>query len=304
MNFKNNIKTVLLDPNSKKFPLDEKVNVILSPSLYWVKKLSLPLKHAREVKKLLASLFEDTLPAGNYSYYVYKQGEDFFAFAYEDKRILDLLNNQGISSSNVKNVYFAQSELSYIEGAIKINETQSIYMKNDILILLPCCWIDEKGELSLSNVTLSKHSVSLMQYGHIIDTKSIYKISIALIIMIGLLFAEYFITVQKVNEITVQKENIFARNRLKSTMFENRSILKKYKAIYEKQSRLREVTAIFISAKLKSDEKIKQVSYKNSLFKVDFDSLSENSQKYLMSKLKTKKFKLNLKSDTTMEIKL
>jgi hypothetical protein len=304
MKFNNKIKTVLLDPNSKRFALDEKVNVILSPSLYWVKKLSLPIKHVREVKKLLPSLFEDTLPEGNYSYYVYKQDEDFYAFAYEDKKILDLLSKQGISPSNVKNVYFAQSELSYIEGAVKINETQSIYMKNDILILLPCCWIDEKGELDLSDVTLSKHSVSLMQYGHIIDTKSIYKISAILVVMIVLVFAEYLITSQKVNELREKKDNVFTKYRLKPTMFENKSILKKYTKIYNKQSRLREVTAIFISARLKKGESIKVMSYKNSTFKVNFELLSESTKKMLISKLKAKKFQISSQSDTTMEIKL
>ncbi len=304
MNFNKKIKTILLDPNSKKFPLDEKVNVVLSPSLYWVKKLSLPLTHAREVRKLLASLFEDTLPMGNYSYYVYKQNDDFFAFAYEDKVILELLSKQGISASNVKNVYFAQSELSFIEGAMKINETQSIYMKNDILILLPCCWIDEKGDLDLSQIKFSKNSISLTQYGHLIDTKSIYKISAALVALIGLVFAEYYITAQKVEEITAQKENIFIRNRLKSTMFENRSILKKYKAIYAKQIKLREISSILISSKFKSSESLKQVSYKNSTYSVDFEFLSTSTKKSIISKFKAKNIKITSKNDTNMEMKL
>ena len=304
MNFNKKIKTVLLDPNSKRFPLDEKVNIILSPSLYWVKKLSLPLKHAREVRKLLASLFEDTLPVSDYSYYVYKQDEDFFAFAYEDKVILELLSKQGISSSNVKNVYFAQSELFFIEGAMKINDTQSIYMKNDILILLPCCWIDEKGTLDLAQITFSKNSISLTQYGHIIDTKSIYKISAALVALIGIVFAEYFITAQKVEEITAKKDNIFIKNRLKSTMFENRSILKKYRAIYTKQMKLREVSSILISSKLKSSESFKQVSYKNSTYSVDFEFLSTATKESLISKFKAKKIKTTSKNDTNMEMKL
>ena len=97
MKFNTKLKTIFLDPNSDKSVINnydndsilvtddaskkrEKVNVILSPSLYWVKKLSLPVKYVREVKKLLPSIFEDTLPKGNYNYTAYKSGEDFFGF--------------------------------------------------------------------------------------------------------------------------------------------------------------------------------------------------------------------------------
>jgi hypothetical protein len=177
-------------------------------------------------------------------------------------------------------------------------------MKNDILIILPCCWIDEKEELDLSNITFSKNSINLTQYGHIIDLKSIYKISAVLIALIGLVFAEYFITANKVVEITAQKDNIFIKNGLKSTMFENRSILKKYKSIHSKQTKLREVSSIIISSRLKSNELLKQVSYKNSTYSVDFDFLSSTSRKSIISKLKTKKIKTTSKNKTNLEMKL
>ena len=85
--FNQKYKTIFLDPSSDISSVEEKVNVILSPSLYWVKKLSLPLKKASEAHKLLPSIFEETLPLGNYNYSVYKKGDDFFAFAYDDKAI-------------------------------------------------------------------------------------------------------------------------------------------------------------------------------------------------------------------------
>ena len=129
-------KTFFLDLSSPAVEVDEKVNIILSPSMYWVKKLSLPLSKSSEAKKLLESIFEDTLPLGNYNYSVYKEGKFFFAFAYDDKFIIDTLEEKGISVANVASVHFAQSELGFIEGAVKINETQSIFLKDGILILL------------------------------------------------------------------------------------------------------------------------------------------------------------------------
>ncbi|MEA2091565.1 MAG: hypothetical protein U9O83_04260 [Campylobacterota bacterium] len=119
--FNPKLTTLFLDPNSESSYSaikGAKVNIILSPSLYWVKKLSLPVKYLRDAKKLLPSLFEDTLPKGNYSYTAYKSGDEFLIFAYEDKYILETLSKEGISLSNVANVYFAQSEMQNIEGAL------------------------------------------------------------------------------------------------------------------------------------------------------------------------------------------
>jgi hypothetical protein len=301
MNFNKNYKTLLLDPHAKKFALDERVNLILSPSLYWVKKLSLPLKKASEVKRVLPSLFEDTLPKGEYNYYVYKEGEEFFAFAYDDRKILELIEQKGLSSSNVKNIYFAQSELGFIDGAVKINETQSIYKKDDILILLPCCWIDEKGALDLEGLTHSKYSISLTQYGHIIDSASVYKIVAILALFVILVLGENYMIQQKVNLLDEKKESEFTRHHLKATMFENRSILKKYKTIYNTQTKLRQAMSTILSLR---GVTLKSVSRKKGKLIAEFEKLPDSIQKRLKEKLKKKKLSFNFISQTRVEVAL
>jgi len=179
--FSNKSSIIFLDEHANVLPLSitnkQKINIILSPSHYWVKKISLPVKYAREAKKLLPSLFEDILPDGNYSYSVYKNDDDFLIFAYEDKAILDLIAKKNIPSSKIANIYFAQSELDNIKGAMKVNDTQSIYVKDGIVVLLPCCWIEESGNLDLTKIILSKHKINLQQFSHIVDTRSLYKIA-------------------------------------------------------------------------------------------------------------------------------
>ena len=167
--FSEKVDTIFLDPHSDRFKIEGSVNVILSPSLYWVKKVSLPVKYLRDVKTLLPSLFEGTIPDGSYSYSAYKSNDEFFVFAYEDKHVIDTLVSKSISPAQVKNVYFAQSEMSDIDGAVKINETQSIYLKDDIVVLLPCCWIKESGDLNIDSIELSKNYVRLKQFGHIVN---------------------------------------------------------------------------------------------------------------------------------------
>lgn len=297
--FNHKNKTIFLDPDSPEIVVDEKVNLILSPSLYWVKKLSLPLKSASDAKKLLPSIFEETIPDGNYSYSVYKKDGNFFAFAYDDKMIIDTLTTKGIAISNVDSVYFAQSELSF-EGALKVNETQSLYLKDDILILLPCCWVEESGNLDLHEIALSKHSITLAQFGHIVDKSSFYKTGAILLALILLVTTELFVTNSKVNELVSLKEKLFSKAKLQATMFQNEATLKKYEQIDSKQNRLREYMSIILSLKLKPTESLKKLSLKNKSFVADFNPLSQESIDKIMKKLKSAgiKFKVEDKKET------
>ena len=171
------------------------------------------------------------------------------------KPFLDTLEDKNIAISNVVNVYFSQSELGFIEGAVKINETQSIFAKDDILILLPCCWVEESGDLNLDELTLSSHSITLAQFGHIVDNKSLYKIGAILVALIALIISELFITSSKLDDFSIKKEELFQRAKLQSTMFQNEAMLKKYAKIHTKQTHIREASSIVLSSKLKDIRK-------------------------------------------------
>ncbi len=288
MKFNKKLPTLFLDPHSEYGIVLSKVNIVLSPSLYWVKKVSLPVKHERDAKKLLPSLFEDILPEDNYSYYVYKTGEEFLIFAYSDKIIIDTLAQKNISLSNISNIYFAQSEIKEIDSALKINEMQSIYKKDDLLILVPCCWIEEKGTLDLETIEHTKHSITLAQFGHIVDNKSVYKIGAILMILILMLGVELFIASQKVSDITASKEAIFTKYKLKATMFQNKAMLKKYKSVHSSQSNLRDSISKVLSLKLKGEEKISLISLKNKKLIINFLGVKKGSEAHITSALKSK----------------
>ena len=295
MRFNAKHKLLFLDPNVDEVSLhvEEKVNIILSPSLYWVKKVTLPINNLRDVKKLLPTLFEDTIPLATYSYSVYKSVVDseYFIFAYEDKKILDLLVKQNISISNVLSVHFAQSEFSDIKNAMKINERQSVYIKDDIVVLVPCCWIEEKGELDLSSITLSKHKIALQQFGHIVEPKSFYGIVSAMLVLILILAIELFSVSSKVHDIVEKKDNIFASYGLKSTTFENKAILKKYDNIHNNQMLFRKYLANILSLRLEQNEKMTLFSFKGKSIKVTFSGVAKSKITNITAALKSKGIK-------------
>ena len=290
--FKSINKVLFLDPNNS-FILTQvdtkKIDVILSPALYWVKKLSLPISNLREVRKLLPSIFEDTLPPAHYSYMVYKKGEELIAFAYEDKKILEFLKSRGISNANIKSIRFAQSEFEEMQEALSVNETQSIYVRDDIVVLVPSTWLEQTQEMDLENISLSKHRIKLQQFGHIVDNNSIYKITALLIFFIMIIIAEIFIATAKKDAILEDKDALFSKYKLQATMFQNKATFKKYTKIHTVQTKLRQTMSLFLSMKLETNQKIKSMEYKNKKLIVLFEGITKDTQGTIISKLSAKK---------------
>lgn len=303
MRFNKKHKTLFLDIKSPKTNIDEKVNVVLSPSFYWVKKVSLAVKHVREVKKVLPSIFEENLPDGNYSYFVYKKDDDFIAFAYDDKFILDTLSSLGISPSNIADVYFAQSEFEDMKDVLKINEDEVLYIKDSLVTLVPLQWVSEYKEMDLSKIKHSKHIVHLHQYSHILGNSALYKIGSILLAFSLLSGAQYFITAKKRADIVDKKERLFIKYGLKPTMIQNRSMLKKYSSIYERQTIMRE----HISRILNLKKKLYLLEFKNNALSADIKELSKSDERHVANELRSKNIKFKISNSnkiTHLEIYL
>ena len=292
--FKRNTKVVFVDP-SDTTPLSlvkgEKLDIILSPSLYWVKKMPLPVKSVREVKKLLPSIFEDSLPSATYSYTAYKQEDEFILFAYEDKKILDFLALKGITIANIRGVYFAQSEFQNSEEAYGVSETQSIISRDGLVVLVPSLWVRESQPLSLEEKTLSKHRVTLQQFGHIVDTKSLYTIAGILGVLAIILMVEIFIASSKRDAILASKDALFSKYKLQATMFQNKATHAKYTAIDKRQTHLREYISYFLNMHLKPTQKIKSIEMKNKTLFVTLSGVVKGRERRILSQLDSKKLK-------------
>ena len=308
--FKSNTTTLFIDPNfegSIEYESGKKVKLILSPALYWVKKLSLPVSSVREVKKLLPSIFEDTLPSSHYSYTVYKSGDDFIAFAYEDKKIFDLLKKLEINYSDVDSLYFAQSEFETLESALEINASESIYLKDSLVVLAPTAWLSETIPLDVKDINLSKHKIKLQQFGHIVDNSSLYKIGAILVVLALILMVEIFVAKSKLDAIEDAKGKLFSKYKLQSTMFQNNASMKKYTKIHLTQTKLREYISYFLSMRLKAKKKITLIEYKNTHLYVTISGAGKGKEKRITSQLDSKrvKYKTSFSADSMkVEMKL
>ena len=273
----------------------QKYHIVISPSLYWVKKVTLPLKYIHEIKKIAATLFEELLPPGKYSFYVAKDGNDFIIFAYEDVKILALLTAKGIHSHQIIDISFAQFVFKDITKAIVIDEKNVIWKKDGIVILLPATWFKDTQPLNTDSITMSKHTIQLEQFSHIVDRKTLYKIIMLLTFFIFVLLGEYFYFVKQKEVLALQKEQLFKEYDLKPTLMQNKAILAHYKKEDEKEQKLRKYISYFLKANFQKGEKIVSISFEKPYLKVSIEGVKKENLKRLLTRFMQEKIAFKTK---------
>ena len=309
LRFKQAQRNIYLDSAAEvAFDPQMKYNIILSPHLYWVKKLSLPLRSAKEVKKVAHTLFEDSLPEdASYSYEVYKKQEDFFVFAYDDAQILALLEEKGIAFANIAAVYFAQSELDTLEGVYRVNDTEALQVKEGVVVLLPSEWFDSLEPLDIAEIKPSKHRLKLQHFSNFIEKSSLNKIIIVLALFAVILLTELFIYKHQVVMLTEEKENIFGKYQLKPTMMQNRAILEHYTRKNAEQKKLREALLSLLQSHLKASQKMESIEYGNALLRVTISNVDAQEKSRIIALLHQKSMDFTTKmkgGNLVVEVKL
>jgi hypothetical protein len=259
---------------------DKKIDLILSPSFYWVKKFKLPIKNKNEVKKLLPSLFDDFLPEGEYSYYFCQKDDEIIAFAYDDSFILEQINKKAIPLSKINSVRFAQCEFSDKYLPYKIDEKSALIKQDDIVIKIPIEFVLEyKKELPPSK-ELSKDKISLEQFSKIIDSKSIYMLSGILAVFILIYGFSWYLTLNQTKKLQDQVGAIYKKYDLLSTSFQNKSLYKKYKKIDKKQKLLKEILSKVVKIRFSKGEFIDEIKLQKDKLYITFKGIT-NKQKVL-----------------------
>ena len=290
MGFRSKAKAVFIDTDSPVNLLEGKVNIILSPSLYWVKRVSLPVKYLRDVKVLIPSLFEDHLPEGKYSYSAYKDGDDFLIFAYNDKEILDLIAQKEISSANIANIYLAQSEFNTIESPIRISEKSVLSLQDGVVVKLPAILAPDAQPLDLQEHTFSKQTIHLTRFNQIADKRSQIVFASILGFLIVMFATEWLITSSKVSAIIEKQGEVYSNHNLPSTSFQNEAIQAKLNTTFERQTRIRDILNLALTIKLKDGEQMEQVALEKKKVVIVIKTENEASGDKSLAKLK-KRFK-------------
>ena len=307
MIFKSQARVIFFDTDSPFFQREEMLDIILSPGHYWVKRVELPVKYLRDVKKLLPSLFEEILPKGEYSYTAYRDGETYLIFAYNDEAIVHALNEKGIRTAQINKVYFAQSEFGDLEGAVALNGDNVMMVEKGLLLKLPAYFADSVTALDLSDHKCSSHNIALARYTHIADKKSMILFASSMAVLIAFLMVEWGIVSTKTSDIEAKRTDLFETYGLKSTRLQNEAIMDRLEKRYIKQTKIRSLSSMLFDLKLNKTEKMTRFDILASKLVAEFNVASKSRVKALTAQLKAAGlvFKESYKDDVLqVELKL
>ena len=113
MGFSSSAGDVFLLHKNSNFSTKGRVDLILSPDLYWCKTFSIPISDPKEIKLLLPTYFEDYIEdTTNCSYYFISLDEPkmYLCFAYKQDEVVEAITQSGLTLSQVNKIYFAQNE--------------------------------------------------------------------------------------------------------------------------------------------------------------------------------------------------
>ena len=226
-----------MDKKTKKVSHAKKFYLILSPSLYWFKKESLAVS-PHQAKKIAPSVFEGILPEGEYSYYIYRNGEEYWFFAYNDREIIQKLNNLDIKPAQIIKVYPAQVALKNITSPVTIDET-TLANENGTIVVLPKNLPTQSRLFQESDIYFAKNSLPLKTYSSTFSEELLVQITIILLVAIIAYTFEVFMHKKDINTLIAKEQHIIQKYHIPQTSFQIKSILSSLHKIQKEQLDLR-----------------------------------------------------------------
>ncbi len=275
--------------------INEKVNIVLSPTYYWFKSEILPVKTSAQAKKLAPSVFDGSIPEGEYNYHVIKKDDSFWLFAYTDAMIVAKLTELGIKTSQINNIYFAQSECNNLIQAIKVDDKYALVADENILSMVPLTYLDNTISIEeyFSKHEFSKNNISLNFFQNsLIDEKYIFRLIWLIIAFIFIYFVSYIILKNDFKQLLIKEHEITQKYNLPATSFELDGLKRSLHSKEAKQIKLRKDIKKLIGISLEKGEYIKKLTVTQK--KASFVIVMKSAKK--AEKIKTiikKSFKVN-----------
>jgi hypothetical protein len=118
LNFGSSARDVFLLHKNSNFSAKGKIDIVLSPELYWCKNFSIPVVKEHEIKLLLPTYFDDYIEDTslcNYYFIPLSEPKMYLCFAYKQDDIIQALTQSGLNLSQINKMYFAQNEFKEFE---------------------------------------------------------------------------------------------------------------------------------------------------------------------------------------------
>jgi len=258
-------------------------DVILSPEFYWVKKVELPVKKISAARKLAESIFEGSLPDGEFAYEVSKAGDDFVIIAYDKEGISKEIAEKFTKDAKVSSIYFAQNEFADLEECCGIDRNSSLVNLNGLIMQVPRVCTESKREIDsyLNNKKLTNKKISLgVLSSDVVGTKELYLFATGVVILLVAFGLDWYNYKRALTSLDEKRAEIIASNHLPATSIQLNSIKKSLTKTFKTQKKIRDEIFALNSISLKKGEYIDSINAtpKESVIMIKVDSPNREAE--------------------------
>ena len=200
----------------------KKIDLILLPSLYWIKKIALPVLKNSDAQTLAPSIFDGLIPPDEkYDYVAYpSQNGKFILIAFSKTRIRQSIIDAGIDPKNIGDIFFAQSEFSSLNDPINFGGKKVILVDDGVVFYLPSCYVEKNS--NWNTIRKNFHSSFNTYPYHFFEDHSMDASSLKITYLIAGAIIAVFLTQitlfkQIYDQLQEEKNSILSANHLPSS---------------------------------------------------------------------------------------
>jgi hypothetical protein len=293
-----NKRLILVYKDMPNVKIDDKVSIVLTPQNYILKREKLPIKKEYQAKRVVGSIFDNVLDdMESYSFFIYKDLDEWIFIAYKIDEILTLLEEKNIPISQVQEVFFAQQFIKELSNPIDMGSVALINLNNIATVVSKMILPKESIYLDEINFKSKVKPVFLKQTNSKIDSTVTKMVSVSLIILAILYFVETQLVIKKgVGDSNI--DEISSDYPALQSSYTRASVLSKYRKI-DKIQRLKRDLLKSVFAISKKGVKLEKLNMSSTNYDIVL-SLTNRSKDEVVKELKSKGLKVH--SATSKEI--
>jgi hypothetical protein len=234
---------LLVHRGIKNISVDERINIMLTPQFYTVKREELPVQYLYQAKKIAPSLFEGLLEAdGEYEYFVFKEEGHWVFIAYDPKEISAFLSAKGLSSENISKVYFAQQVPNAFEKPIVLSDKEALLTIDNNVTVIPVSILSDDTKRGVFDKMLTpKSGITLQQdSASFISRREAFVLAAIFMVFAGIFFTEGWYYSRNINMQQKEMEELLEAYPALQSKMQRDSIAMKYKKIDTQERKKRE----------------------------------------------------------------
>lgn len=304
MNFTGNTKDLILIHNDmEELSTKKKINIMLTPQFYTLKREALPVQYAYQAKRIAPSLFDGLLEEGKiHDFFMIKEEEEWIFIAYDRERIKAFLHSKGINPDKVVKVFFAQQSVKLFTSPILLGEHEALTRLHGTVVIVPQSVFPEKyTTLTMNSKFTPKRGIGLSESEMVFF--SLTQVGVFSVFMLGLagMFGYEGWKLSHGNDKAKEMQVLLEDYPALESRYVRESLASKYKTIDKKERKKRDLVKS-ISDMIFKGITLNTLTISNKDFFAKFTCKDQAASKKLKNLLEKKKFVVTV-TGTILEIK-